>query len=272
MGLKKPLDYVFTNQSVLRFGFRSPTLRTLSFDEKMALANKLGMSVIEPQIAQNEICSVDAAKAYKKAAVQAGINIVSAGARFPHFAPENAFVNEVEHVMEYMSILGVNYIFQGPRDPYEPLNDEEAMDLYVRRSQWIADQFSKHNFNYGIEVDKACLIETLPRTIKLVEQINRVNVYINYDPTNFYLNNEDPLEVFNIFKDRIINIHIKDGIQAFRKEVHVGEGELDYTKIINQLVHQGKEYTLFIEHCKSEEEVISAVRHIQKIVRGLFHV
>jgi sugar phosphate isomerase/epimerase len=248
------------------WGYRSPGLTLLTPEEKMNLARRLGMRIIEPTITKQEIDSAEDARAYKNAADEAGIRIASTAAVLPHFAGEAEFRAAVENTMELMRILGVNYCFSVVKNNHQAADEKEAWELLVKRSQWIADQFASSRYMYSIEVDKACFIETLPRTIQYLQDINRSNVCINYDPTNYYLNHEDPIEVFHALQERIVSVHIKDGVRSKRSEVAVGTGELNYDLIFRTLLRTGKTYNLFIEHCKSEEELIAAAAHIQTVL------
>lgn len=265
----KDFDFIANDAVRLRIGYRSPGLRACSAEAKMELAARLGMSVIEPQIVSWEIHSADSARAYKEAADRAGIGIASTGTILPHFANEAIFAAEVNKTIEIMRILGVSYCFAVVKNEHEPLRRAEAWELLVKRSQWVADLFARHGYVYGIEVDKACFIETLANTKRLLEQIQRENVYINFDPANNVINQEDPLLVFEAFENRIKSVHIKDAIRKEKREVPVGEGELDYERIFRLLLETGKSYNLFIEHCKSEEQVTAAARHIRHVLDRL---
>lgn len=262
-------DFIVNDAVRLRIGYRSPGLRGCSASAKMELAARLGMSVIEPQIVSWEIDSADSARAYKEAADQTGIRIASIGTILPHFSNDDTFEAEVHRTIEIMRILGVGYCFAVVKNEHEPLRRAEAWELLVKRIQWVADLFAQHGYVYSIEVDKACFIETLANTKLLLEQVHRENVYINFDPANNFINQEDPLLVFETFESRIKSIHIKDAFREEKREAPVGEGELDYERIFRQLLKTGRSYHLFIEHCRSEEQVTAAANQIRQVLERL---
>ena len=48
------------------------------------------------------------------------------------------------------------------------------------------------------------------------------NLYVNFDPTNYYLVGSDPLRVIERLSKRMINGHIKDGVyKSDREKKHV---------------------------------------------------
>lgn len=261
----KPFNYNFNRNSLLKIGFRSPGLKHLSAIEKMNFAVELGMSVIEPQIVPKEINSVKKAREYKKAADDTGIKVKSTGSILAHFGTDDQFYESIERTMEYMNALDVKYCFTVIKNEHDAYSSKEAWDLTIERSRMIAEKFEKNNWIYAIEVDKNCFISTLERMKKLISHVDCDNIYINYDPTNYYLNGEDPVKVFKTFKNRIISGHIKDGIRG-QKEADVGDGELDYYNIFNAMVCEENEYSMFIEHCSSEERIRKSAEFVKGVL------
>lgn len=261
----KSFNYKFNNDSILKIGFRSPGLRHLSAIEKMKLAVEFGMSIIEPQIVPKEINSLKKAREYKKAADDLGVKVESTGSLIPHFATDNEFCASVESTMKYMDAMDVKYCFTVIKNEHNQYSKEKAWDLTVERSRMIAEKFAKNNWIYAIEIDKSCFINTVERLKELIRQTECENIYVNYDPTNYYMNGEDPIRVFRTFKNRIISGHIKDA-NGNTPETYIGKGEMDYAMIFEEMIRTGKEYAMFIEHCNSEDIIRKAAAYIGKIL------
>ena len=87
--------------------------------------------------------------------------------------------------------------------------------------------------NHGTEISgnaEACL--------EICEKVDSPYFGILYDPSNLMGGKADYQEAFEVFKDHIIHIHIKDGLYTSEgkwERTMIGQGQIDLTWIVNQI-------------------------------------
>ena len=98
----------------LHIGFRTPGLsKVLSPAEKIALAQELGMRVVEPQHRDVEFPSLEVAREMRRAGDDAGVRIMSMGCELALTGTPNApeLRAQMDTLLEHAQILGVSYVF-----------------------------------------------------------------------------------------------------------------------------------------------------------------
>ena len=120
--MNNSMTYKLKDGASLSIGYRTPGLsKCLDAAGKMALARELGMSVVEPQIAEREFPDVDAVRAYREAADAAEIAIPSAGCWLPltHGEARRELDGQISSALQHAAILGVPYVFLCAQHPPE---------------------------------------------------------------------------------------------------------------------------------------------------------
>jgi len=118
-----------------------------------------------------------------------------------------------------------------------PLVDNGALEDIKQENDLIA--FLKSNENFFYEKKVKILFESDYKPIKLAKFIDRVNPLIfgiNYDIGNsaaFGFNSEDE---FNLYADRILNVHVKDRLLG-GTTVPLGSGAADFEKVFQLLAN-----------------------------------
>jgi sugar phosphate isomerase/epimerase len=258
-----------TNQAVIEIGYRSPTLTgNLTYKEKMALAQELGMRYIEPQLVEREFPDDDSFREYRETADEYGIGIRTAGG-FPALtdpAEEDKIPTFFADVSAKLKTLGAGYLFVCARWAPEGIPQSETWDLLVRNMKAALEILSDAGIRLAIEPE--WFIGSAERVVRLLESVDDDALMVNYDPTNLYLNGSDPLPLIDGFGDRICSGHIKDGIYRTERkgEVPVGTGEIEYEEIFDRLLTLQKPVTMFIEHSKTAEEVKGAVKYLRRFI------
>ncbi len=257
----------------IRVGYRSPGLSgIMDADGKMKLCQKLGMSVIEPQISPKEFPGLDAVRAYKDAADRHGIEILTAGIMTPTTDPaaDLEFDKTVDHALVCAGILDIDYLFVLAPHPPEGIPHQKSWDLAARRFRFFADKAEARDVRLALEPE--WFLGTVERVANMIRDVNHPNFqHINFDPTNFFVRGSDPCDAVTLYGKRIINGHIKDGYYQTGKthEAPVGMGELDDKKIFNALLAAGGDVTMHIEHCGQPEQVASAAVVIRSVFESL---
>jgi L-ribulose-5-phosphate 3-epimerase len=133
-----------------------------------------------------------------------------------------------------------------PHDPNHP--NYTAMRDLVRR---IGDYAAKNKQSFALETGQ----ETAPVLLKFLEDVNRPNVGINFDPANMILyGTGDPIEALGILAKHVISIHCKDGDwppkndpNALGKERALGTGAVGIERFLAKLNGIGYKGSLTIE-------------------------
>ncbi len=141
----------------------------------------------------------------------------------------------------------------------------------------------------AVEADPPAIVQNLERMERLLNTVNHKNLFINFDPTNYYMSGSDPLLVIERLGHKIIAGHIKDGIYkpdshfakgvftspdiqvehgfySTKHEVPIGTGEVDYPVIFKAMKRKGIDVPMHIEHVGFPEQVINAVNYIRGVL------
>ncbi len=119
--------------------------------------------------------------------------------------------------------------------PHEP-GDPNFRKMLSRLSE-VADAFAQVQITLGLETGQ----ETAPVLRSLLEQLNRPNVAVNFDPANMILYDKgDPVEAVKVLGRWIRQVHIKDARRTktpgtWGEEVPVGTGEVDWPAFLSAL-------------------------------------
>ena len=105
--------------------------------------------------------------------------------------------------------------------------------------------------------------------LKFLEEVDRPNLKINFDPANMILyGTGDPLEALDVLADHVVSVHCKDGEwpprdhpEALGNEVPLGTGALDLPGFIARLKTHGYIAPLNIEREEPDEAKRTADIH-----------
>lgn len=97
--------------------------------------------------------------------------------------------------------------------------------------------------------------EELPYTLgKMITEIGTDNVGVNFDPSNFITcGRGNPNDAMDYLGSKLFGLHAKDGIPApfgetEGKQVPVGEGKVDFERLLRQVKEAGYKGDIVIEH------------------------
>ena len=188
---EQPLDYALKVISVS------------GFDKVDLLARMPHFSVTDPDYSIDEL---------ERLCDRYGVRIANIGAYCGRgFSSEDvgeraAAVDEMNRTLEAAKRLGARTIRVSPgtgkRDEIDRLVPyfKDAAEIAERDGIWMGIE------NHGSEISgnpEACL--------EISEKIGSKHFGILYEPSNLMASNVDYKEAFDIFKDHIVHVHIKDG-------------------------------------------------------------
>lgn len=153
-----------------------------------------------------------------------------------------------------------------PEDPNHPQYEEVILTLR---------EIAVHARERGV----AFLFETgqeTPTTLKRVmDDIGTDNLGVNYDPANLLLYGKaNPIDALSILGPYIRDMHAKDGLyptdgKSLGKETKLGEGLVDFAKLIGYLKNRGYDGAVTIEREISGEQQIADIHHAKEMLTKL---
>ncbi|EJS12786.1 3-dehydroshikimate dehydratase [Bacillus cereus VDM062] len=91
----------------------------------------------------------------------------------------------------------------------EDFSEQERKE-YVERIRMICDLFAPHNMYILLETHPNTLTDTLPSTLKLLEEVNHPYLKINLDFLHIWESGADPVDSFHRLKPWIQHCHFKN--------------------------------------------------------------
>lgn len=107
----------------------------------------------------------------------------------------------------------------------------------IERLATIADLFASRNLRLGFETGQ----ESAPDLARVLHQLNRPNICVNFDPANMILYGKgDPVEAVGVLGPWIGQVHIKDATRTrvpgtWGEEVPAGTGDVDWPAFFGAL-------------------------------------
>ena len=154
-----------------------------------------------------------------------------------------------------------------PEDPNDP-QFYPMMDAIREVAQHCKDLGLKFLFETGQETSIALL--------RAIETVGTGNLGLNLDTANPILYGKaNPVDMMEILGDYVCDLHIKDGMWPtdgwhLGKETPVGQGKVDFAKIIRMLKDRGYDGALTIEREISGDEqicdILSAKAMLEKLL------
>ena len=256
---------------MIRFGYRTPGLRELSFREKAQLAADLGLPVIEA--ARTEFATLDDCRELRDACGELGVEVTSVGGAMNLCDPtlEEETLEQLEFALDACEALDVDIFFTRVISPAPGVPQADTWEACAEITRAVCERSAERGIRFALEADPPCFVHTLERVERLMELVDHPNFWLNYDPTNYYVVGSDPLLVIERHADRIINGHVKDAVYHAdeKAERPVGEGEVPYPEIFRAMLDRGLDVAMHIEHCRTVECVTEAAAHVKKVMASL---
>ncbi len=153
-----------------------------------------------------------------------------------------------------------------PEDRNDP--DYEGLVLALQK---IADYCKENNQSVSLETgqERALVLS------KFIEDVNRLNLGVNFDPANMLLYDaDDPIKALDTLGKYVIGVHCKDGKRPERKgelgeEYPLGEGDVGIEKFIDKLKEIGYTGPLTIEREISGEKQMRDILQAKKLLKKL---
>lgn len=190
-------------------------------------------------------------------------------------ATRAARVKEMKEISDFTKVLGCNTV--GMHIGFVPTDRSSANYkelLEVTRD--LLDHVAKNGQNLHLETGQ----ETAEHLLEFIADVNRPNLYINFDPANMILyGNGNPIEALKKVGKYVRSVHCKDakwaaeGVrgQEWGSEVALGEGDVgmeNYLKTLKELGYQGPltiEREIAHDRERQRKDIGTAVALLQKL-------
>lgn len=215
--------------------------------EQIRVLNKTGISHVELRGLDGKNVSdltLAEARAYKKQFDQGGIKVSSIGSPIgkigikDDFAPHLA---QFKHVLEIATIFETKYIrmFSFFIDQNEDPNQYTA-EVVARWQQFLAVAADYPAITLLHENEKEIYGDTPERCVTLLEALHTDKVKFVFDPANFVQCDVEVYpKAYQLMKDNIVYMHIKDAKYSDHSVTPVGLGDGQVEKVLQALVADG---------------------------------
>jgi len=135
----------------------------------------------------------------------------------------------------------------------------------------IAQELKQNDQNLLFETGQ----ETPVVLLRLFEEINTGNLFINLDPANLIqYGKANPIDALDVFGSYVRGVHAKDGFyptngRELGREVKVGEGKVNFPVFLRELKAHGYDGSLTIEREISGEQQLIDIRETQTYLQKL---
>ena len=233
--------------SILFTGFADEISQDL--DTQIACFGKLGISYIEMRgvDGKNLIYHQDAkVREIKKKLDDAGIRLSALGSPLgkigidepfePHYA-EFMRAAEIAHMMDTRYIRMFSFYVPDPRKTQIP--DPAVRDKVFERLGKFAEYAKASDVCLLHENEKGIYGEKAPECREIMEAFGGDHFRAIFDFANFVQAGQDTPEAYDLLRDHIAYIHVKDALRGSGKVVPAGFGDGRVKEILAQLLADG---------------------------------
>lgn len=118
----------------------------------------------------------------------------------------------------------------------ESINEEAALDRLVEGLQPVLDHAARFNVAIGFEPEPGMFIDTMAAYDRLVERLGAEHFRLTLDIGHLHCQGETPLADYVArYAPQLVNVHIEDMRRGVHEHLPFGEGEIDFTPVLEAL-------------------------------------
>ncbi|MHB0856371.1 MAG: sugar phosphate isomerase/epimerase family protein [Anaerolineae bacterium] len=191
----------------------------------------------------------------RKAAAAAGVRIanlgtyVGAGLADEDQAAQERELAQVRRAVDVAVALGARSI------RVKPGNDDPAsIDRMAPGFQQAAAYAAAQGVYLGFENHGGAISGDPERCAELAGQVGSAYFGVLYEPCNLAAAGADYRAAFDVLKDHIVHVHLKDGVRTAQGFTHcmLGEGEIDMRWVLERLEEIGYRGDIALEYEMSD--------------------
>lgn len=186
----------------------------------------------------------------KKQLDEGGIKVSALGSPFGKINIKDDFEPHFEKFkngVELAKALGTKYIRAFSFFFTDGTSFEEYRDEVIARVKKMVDYAAQHGIIYLHENEKGIYGDTAERCLDILKTIDSPNLRATFDPANFVQCGEDTLKAYEMLKDYIEYMHIKDARYVDDVVVPAGMGDGNVKAVLTNLKNDGFEGFVSLE-------------------------
>lgn len=246
-------------------GLCSVTFRDLSVEEVIRVARRAGLECIEWE-SRKHVRAGDLEEAKRVAGLtrEAGLEISSYGTYYQVGSHENfEDIIETAKAMETKMIR----VWAGEKSSVDA--DEQWFDHVVKDAERIADLAGKNELALSFEYHSGTLTDTPESARRLMEAVNKPNVYLYWQPAET-LTTDERLESLAFLSPYIFNVHVFHW-QDYKNRYELSEGEAEwneYVTVIEENTHAEHHYLLEFVKNDDPKQLIKDAEVLRSLLKS----
>lgn len=151
--------------------------------------------------------------------------------------------------------------------PHKDCYSEEFFEACVKVSQRIIDAVNPVHTRLSFEMMPYCFLDCPQEYLRFLKVVDRKAAAVHLDicntmnnPRRFYNNGEFIRETFDLVREHIVTMHLKDialvedSLTAAFEEVLIGTGGIEYKVLMEEIAKLPADTPAMLEHLETEEE------------------
>lgn len=217
-----------------------------NIDIQFSVLNKLGIRFFEPRGINGKnisLLTLDEAKELKGKMDKAGIKASSIGSPIgkADIKDTDKDFELFKHIVEIAKILECRFIRM-----FSFYNAHSSKDAVISALKRMTDYAEKENVILLHENEKDIYGDTAQRCLEILDAVNSENFKAVFDPANFVQCGEDTKKAYEMLKNHIAYMHIKDSRED-KTIVPAGAGAGNVKYILDELKKDGYKGFLSLE-------------------------
>ena len=224
-----------------------------SVDKQMALMEELGIGWMEFRSGDGKGVAdyTEAeAEALMRRLEEKKIGVSAVGSPIGKINITDDFEPHLEslaHVAELAKIWNTSYIRCFSFFIPEGEKPEKFRDEVFRRMDRMVELAARKNLVLLHENEKEIYGDLAPRCLELMEEFGGENLKATFDFANFVQCGQDTLEAWDMLKEYVAYVHVKDALFDGGRVVPVGQGDGNVKEILTRLDQEGFQGFLSLE-------------------------
>ena len=227
---------------------------SVDFDEQLATVKKLGMSYISLRSADKKgIADYTPDEVKQKLLPRleaAGIGVSSLGSPIGKVGIEDEAgfqkqLQQLENLCWTAKLLNCRYIRMFSFYMPEGKDPADYRDAVIDKLRQFSDIAEKHGIVLIHENEKDIYGDTGARCKDILDNVGSDHFKAAFDFANFVQCGEDPAACWELLKEHVVYIHIKDAVSTDKENVLCGTGEGKIAQILKQAIRE-EGYTGFL--------------------------
>ena len=224
-----------------------------SVDKQMALMEELGIGWMEFRSGDGKGVAdyTEAeAEALMRRLEEKKIGVSAVGSPIGKINITDDFEPHLEslaHVAELAKIWNTSYIRCFSFFIPEGEKPEKFRDEVFRRMDRMVELAARKNLTLLHENEKEIYGDMAPRCLELMEKFGGENLKATFDFANFVQCGQDTLEAWDMLKEYVAYVHVKDALFDGGRVVPVGQGDGNVKEILTRLDQEGFQGFLSLE-------------------------